>query len=102
MYSVHYASTLDNRIPITECYPSGKLTYDEIVITEDQYINETIYINHYMTKTLSEFIEQKLGRGDAVKSKRKIDMSYFFEINKISEAKLKFIQERGLEYNDKS
>ena len=54
---------------------------------------EEAYINHYMTKTLSEFIDQKLARGtDASFKNRKINFDYFWRINTKTTDKLNFIE----------
>lgn len=100
MNSVHYAS-LDNTMePAIECYPSGIETVDKIVIDNEKYTAETIFINHFMTKTLSEFITQKLNRGDAVKKDRKIDLSYYFEINERTPEKIEYLRKIGVSYNE--
>ena len=80
---------------IKSCLPSGKeCGFD---FTLDNYEDETIFINHYMTKTLSELIKQKLNRGDAVWNKRTINFDYFFQINEKTQEKLDYIKNMGLE-----
>lgn len=80
---------------IITCLPSGKICGFDMDI--NNYENETIFVNHYMTKTLSEFIKQKLNRGDAVWSKRSIDLDYFWRINKKTQDKLDYLKNMGLE-----
>lgn len=63
------------------CLPSGlPSTIIDWSIHED-YSNETVFINHYMTKTLSEFVEQKINRGDVARDKKQIKMDYYWQIN---------------------
>lgn len=53
---------------------------------------EEAYINHYMTKTLGEFINQKMKRGtDASFKDRTIDLEYFWRVNKKSQKKLDYL-----------
>lgn len=88
--SCHYVKGLKS------CFPTGKQCQsNKLEITD--YDNETFFINHYMTKTLSEFVKQKLGRGDAVWDKRSIDFSYFWQINKKTPEKIAYLKNLGLE-----
>ena len=48
-----------------------------------------------MTKSLSEFVEQKLNRNDAVFNV-KVKLDYYWRINKKTPEKLKWLEERGL------
>lgn len=90
IHSCHYVKLL------VSCFPSGRECKSEkIEITN--YDNENVYIHHYMTKTLKEFINQKLNRGDAVWEKRAIDMSYYWRINKKTDEKLEYLKHMGLE-----
>ena len=100
MNSVHYASLNNTMEPAPECYPSGVKTIDRIVIDSEKYMTETVFINHFMTKTLSEFVTQKLNRGDAVKKDRKIDLSYYFEINEPTPEKIEYLKKIGVPYNE--
>lgn len=83
----------DNIIP--SILPSGKPCYSKVAIQED-YSNETIFLNHYMTKTLSEFIEQKLSRTDAVFGNT-IALDYYWRINEKTIEKIKYLKDMGLE-----
>lgn len=87
--SCHYVKGLNS------CYPSGKKCQSNDLMLKD-YDNETVYMNHYMTKTLSEFIKQKFGRGDAVWNKRTINLDYFWQINEKTEEKLNYLKNMGL------
>ena len=75
---------------LKQCLPSGKPCNSRITIYED-YSQETIYLNHYMTKTLKEFIEQKFGRGDAIFERRDLNFDYYWRINTQTKEKLDYI-----------
>ena len=78
--SPHFASWKERSSVLISCLPSGKKCDSQIVINED-YRKETVYLHHYMTKSLSEFVNQKLKRTDAVFGTISIDMSYYWRIN---------------------
>ena len=48
-----------------------------------------------MTKSLSEFIKQKMGRNDAV-TPMSIDMTYYWRINEPTKAKIDYLKEQGI------
>ena len=100
--SCHYAfrgdwdiTNLENRdlekttTVLKECLPSGAVCNSRISIKEN-YSNETIYLNHYMTKTLAEFLEQKFNRGDACFDTKQISLDYYWQLNKKTNEKLNF------------
>ena len=91
--SCHFGSfDRTNTKIIPSILPSGKKCNSKTVIEED-YSEETIYLNHYMTKTLDEFINQKLNRNDAVFNKS-LNLNYFWRINKITPEKLEYIKSK--------
>lgn len=92
--SPHFASykKRDNVIP--SILPSGKPCWSKVEIKED-YRYENIYINHYMTKSLSEFVNQKLNRNDAVFN-TSIALDYYWRINEKTPEKLEWLKEKGL------
>ena len=45
----------------------------------------------------NQFINQKVNRGDAVFSNRKIKLDYYWRLNKKTKAKEKFLKDMGLE-----
>lgn len=55
--------------------------------------HETCYVAHYMTKTLSEFINQKMQRTDACFANRRLDLEYFWKLNEKTPEKLQYIEE---------
>lgn len=93
--SPHFASfkRRDNVIP--SILPSGRQCYSKVVIRED-YSHETVYLNHYMTKSLEEYINQKLNRTDAVFGDISLKMDYYWRINKKTQEKLDYLKERGI------
>ena len=92
--SPHFASfgCRDNVIP--SVLPSGRPCYSKVAITEN-YSHEKVYLNHYMTKSLSEFIDQKLSRTDAVYGNT-IKLDYYWRINKKTPQKIEWLKEKGL------
>lgn len=90
--SPHFASKGIRSDIVPSCLPSGKKTSAMVEINDD-YSKETIYINHYMTKTLKEFIDQKFGRGDACFSKRDINLDYYWRINTKTIEKLHWLKQ---------
>jgi len=81
---------------LKSCFPNGKeCQSSELEITN--YENENVYVNHYMTKTLAEFVKQKLNRGDAVWDNRSIKLDYFWQINDKTEEKIQYLKNMGLE-----
>jgi hypothetical protein len=93
--SVHFAnSTTQKALP--SCLPSGKICFSGVEIREN-YKNEKVFLNHYMTKSLSEFVKQKINRTDAVFGKRHLDMNYYWRINKKTDEKIAYLKNLGLE-----
>ena len=87
--------------PVSSCLPSGIPCKSKIDMVDD-YSNETVFINHYMTKSLSEFIEQKIGRGDACFDNRNLNFDYYWRVNEKTEEKLEYIEEfKNNLYRDK-
>lgn len=93
--SVHFADRYGKSM-LFSCLPSGARCRSGVSINED-YSNETVFLNHYMTKSLSEFVNQKLNRGDAVFGKRQINMDYYWRINKKTKKKIEYLKNMGLE-----
>ena len=92
--SPHFASFSyrDNFIP--SILPSGKECFSKVAILED-YSNEKVYLHHYMTKSLSEFVEQKLNRTDAVFGNQ-LALDYYWRINKKTQDKIDYLKDMGL------
>ena len=74
--SEHYAGKGSKEKKLKAVLPSGKPCNSEIIIRES-YKEETVFLNHYMTKTLSEFIAQKMGRTDAIFEDRILGLGYY-------------------------
>ena len=92
--SVHFA-TRKNKL-LVSCLPSGKPCVSLVEIKED-YSNENIFLNHYMTKSLSEFVNQKMNRTDAVFGQRNLKLNYYWRINRKTPEKIEYIKNLGLE-----
>lgn len=95
----HYAESLSNRALIT-CFPSGKLSKDSAaslhIKPQGEYQKtETVYLNHYMTKTLKEFLDQKYMTPDVMMQQTTINrgLEYFWHLNKQTPEKLAYIEE---------
>lgn len=94
--SVHYASLKPYHQRIPSILPSGRPCYSGVRIVDD-YSHEQVYLNHYMTKSLSEFIKQKMKRTDMVFSDRIINLDYYWRINKKTPEKLEYLKKLGLD-----
>lgn len=94
--SPHFASYGSRENLLKSCLPSGRACSSHVVINEN-YNYEAIYLKHFMTKSLSEFINQKIGRGDAVFDKCSIDMSYYWRINTKTKEKLEYLDKLGID-----
>lgn len=93
--SPHFASRGYRDNILKSCLPSGKPCKSGIVIRED-YSKESVFLHHYMTKTLSEFVNQKMNRTDAVFSDIRIKLDYYWRVNKKTDEKLKWLKEKNL------
>ena len=92
--SCHYGCIGNSNVLVPSVLPSGKPCKSYTAINED-YSQETIYLNHYMTKTLKEFVEQKLNRNDAVYNTN-LKLDYFWRINAKTPEKLEWLKKKGL------
>lgn len=79
---------------IPSMLPSGAPCWSRIVIKES-YKRECVFLNHYMTKSLSEFFKQKLNMTDAVFGDN-LGLNYFWRINKHTKAKEDYLKSVGL------
>lgn len=61
-----------------------------------------IVLNHYRTKTLKEFCEQKINRGDVRFANRAVDFKYYFIQNQITKEKIKWLRRNGYLKNDET
>ena len=93
--SAHFAIIKVREKVVPSILPSGKISCSKIAINED-YSREGIYLYHYMTKSLTEFINQKLKRTDAVFGEIKIDFNYYWRINRKTPQKIEFLKKLGL------
>lgn len=91
--SPHFLSLGERNNVLKSCLPSGKETTSRVVMNDD-YSNESVFLHHYMTKTLSEFINQKLNRSDAVSKDYTLGINYFWRINKKTNEKIRYIYKK--------
>lgn len=96
--SPHFASfkRRDNVIP--SVLPSGRPCYSKVAITEN-YSRESVFLHHYMTKSLQEFIDQKLKRTDAVYGYT-IPLDYYWRINTKTKEKLDYLKSKGIDIDN--
>lgn len=96
--SCHYATHLQNNkyVALSSCLPSGKPCPNSTYRINADYSSETVFLNHYMTKTLSEFMQQKYKRGDALFADRDIDLTYFWNINTKTKEKTIWLNEHKI------
>ena len=93
-HSVHYANFYDQYHIIPSVLPSGRHCISGVALKEN-YMFEIVFLNHYMTKSLSEFINQKLNRNDAVFNVN-LKLDYYWRINKKTKEKLEYLEKLGL------
>ncbi len=96
--SCHFASQFNNGkyVQLKSCLPSGKEYINTDFRINADYSNEKVFINHYMTKSLSEFINHKYKRGDALFVNRDIDLTYFWNINIRTKNKINWLQKNNI------
>lgn len=92
--SCHFASIRKGNNVIPSMLPSGAPCWSRIAIKES-YKRESVFLNHYMTKSLSEFVKQKLNRADAVFGNN-LGLNYFWRINKRTKDKEDYLKSIGL------
>ena len=88
--SSHYC--LINGILPKQIMPDGYETRGKVNVGRN--CNEA-WVNHYMTKTLSEFVNQKLSRTDAQFEERRLGLQYYWDINQKTPEKLQWLKENG-------
>ena len=84
--SVHYPK-IYNQMPI-QYMCDGTITTDKIILSK---LCNCAYINHYITKTISEFLVQKYNRTDAARN-RTLNLNYFWIINDKNNEKEQYIK----------
>jgi len=92
--SPHFASLFKRENVIPSVLPSGRPCWSKVEIKES-YRYETVFLNHYMTKSLSEFINQKLNRNDAIYNQA-LKLDYYWRINEKTQEKLDYLKKLGL------
>lgn len=54
---------------------------------------DNAFINHYMTKTLDEFLNQKLNKTDVMFKNKNTSMEYYWKVNAATPEKIKYIEQ---------
>lgn len=90
-YAVRYLPWNDQTCNLTSCLPSGKPNIKDYFNIYTDYSTETIFLNHYMTRSLLEFLLYKFNRSDAVYKSRQLDLDYYWQINLKTEQKINYI-----------
>lgn len=93
LVSAHYFINEKNEL-LKTVYSDGNIANDK-TIWHDGFIEGMAYIRHYMTKTLYEYINQKLYRGTVVgksKGNNYYRMQYYFGINEITPEKINYLK----------
>ena len=76
---------------LSTCYPSGRVTQPKRYLI-DWPVNEIVYLNHYRTKTLKEFLMTKLVRQTRIYSSTPVTLSqYYFKVNEWTPEKQAFV-----------
>lgn len=79
-------------VGIPSCYPSGGSTIPPKRYLLDYPRTETVWLNHYRTKTLKEFLETKLVRQNRIFSSTPVTLQqYFFAANEWTQEKQDYI-----------
>lgn len=96
--SLNKIDVLGNKIkqPGRLFYPTRDYKCDEATYYNAVY--NVFSLNHYYTKTIEEYIDNKIYRGDTLLSKTREDYPYtvkqFFKYNKLNKSKIRFIKEK--------
>ena len=101
--SVHVASLWGSK-GLKNCLPSGKACneaglLDDHIKPFDDYSEETVFINHYITKTLKEFLDNKYLTQDPCFIGRTRTLNYFWKHNKRTPEKEAYIEKYLKEHN---
>ena len=101
--SCHFAGHSGWLNPLITCTPNGQLcekgAYDMHIDPPDSYEGETIFLNHYQTKTLKEFLDQKYGLVWVLMPFSKRGIEYYWYYNDKTPEKLAYIEKYLAEHN---
>ena len=76
---------------LRSCYPSGREMPPMLFYANYTYNNEKIFLNHYRTKTLAEFMETKLIRQNRICGNCAVSLrQYYFKANEWTQEKQDF------------
>ena len=89
-YPSQYHPAANSYKKLIQCMPDGSATQTSISCWQN--FDDSAWINHYMTKTLKEFLDQKLGRTDCQFKKASLNLDYYWSLNKKTPEKLAYIE----------
>lgn len=75
------------------CLSNGEQTN---IVTHNEKFIGNVYIRHYMTKSLDEFINQKFNRSNA-RFRINTGLGYYFKINKRTQEKENYLKSLGID-----
>lgn len=88
-----------NKLPLKTCFPSGKINPESAatlyIKPQGEYQKtEIVYLNHYMTKTLKEFLDQKYNTPDVMVQlfPKSRNLDYYWHLNKKTPEKEEYIK----------
>lgn len=91
-HHIHFVAD-ENDKPWEAAFPSGKKLLGTYQLEPGQYLGETIFINHYITKTLSEFLTYKWPRGDIFSPTHTYTLQYYTAVNNWTPAHAKYFKD---------
>ena len=89
-HCIHYVINETGNLWKT-CLPSGRPIKDVSYAVRAGYDLEKVYLNHYITKTLKEFINIKMTRGDIWSPEINFSLDYYKKINKLTTEQEQFL-----------
>ena len=84
-------------IQVDNAYNPSSMKVDKGVFSYMDY--EILYIRHYFTKSLEEWVDNKMPRNGGNNPHFKYGLDKYFAYNDITEEKINFLKDRGIEYN---
>ena len=88
MVSSHYPTKKGSLL--SQCTSTGKETRQKMYVEVEP--NEIAWLNHYQTKTLKEFLDQKLNRTDCQFKDSKLTLDYYWVLNTKTKEKEAYIK----------
>lgn len=83
---------IDNQI-IQQCTTAGTVCFGEnYAFDVNGFLYDNAFINHYMTKTLDEFLNQKFNRSDVMFAQKTTKLDYYIKINSWTKEKEEYLK----------